>query len=623
MKTMTRLSFIILSVLVAVQCSRHASHTGSFRFPEGCTVEEKVESAACVVPSDKQLKWQQLELTAFLHFGINTFTGNEWGNGKDSPALFNPTALDCRQWVKSLKDAGFRMAILTAKHHDGFCLWQTQTTEYSVKNSPWKNGKGDVVRELSEACREYGMEFGVYLSPWDRNAECYGDSPAYNAFFIRQLTELLTDYGKVSEVWFDGACAEGPNGKKQVYDWTAILETIHRLQPDAVTAIMGDDVRWVGNEGGVGRETEWSSTVLTPESYERASLQNKALGINGMSKDLGSRDVLAKAEEVFWYPSEVDVSIRPGWFYHDYQDSMVRSLENLVDIYYKSVGRNSVLLLNIPPDKRGLIHETDAQRILELRKYIDAAFTESLVTSPKRLWKADSGDSREYDVRKDTVFNTLLIREDISKGQRVESFMLEAMSEGEWVKIAEGTTVGYKRMLRFPEVRADRVRITVMSTRKEARISEVALYNAPSVSSYTAEEKVGNMDKSSWRALTAGSEQAFDNSLMTEWNKTPLTALAIDMGRETELAGFVYAPGKDGDLSGTVFRYDFALSQDGKEWKTVVSDGEFSNIMHNPVPFHVTFDSPYRARYIRLTPKEEISGRSMTSVGEIGVIVRD
>lgn len=620
MNTKIRLSFVVLSALLAVQCARSGLHIGSLRFPEGCTVEEKVELAACVVPSEKQLRWQQLELTAFLHFGINTFTGNEWGNGQDSPELFNPTALDCRQWVKSLKDAGFRMAILTAKHHDGFCLWQTQTTEYSVKNSPWKNGAGDVVRELSEACREYGMEFGVYLSPWDRNAECYGDSPVYNAFFIRQLTELLTNYGKVSEVWFDGACAEGPNGKRQVYDWPAILQTIHKLQPDAVTAIMGDDVRWVGNEGGVGRETEWSSTVLTPESYERSSIQNKELGINGMSKDLGSREMLAKAREVFWYPSEVDVSIRPGWFYHDYQDSEVRSLENLVDIYYKSVGRNSVLLLNIPPDRRGLIHEIDVQRILELKKYIDAAFTESLVMSPNKLWKADSGDSKVYDVRKDTVFNTLLIREDISKGQRVESFILEAMSEGEWVKIAEGTTVGYKRMLRFPEVKTDRIRVTVSSARKTARISEVALYNAPSVSSYTAEQNMGNMDRSSWKSLVPGSEASFDNSLDTEWNVTSLTDLTIDLGKTAEIAGFVYAPGQDEDLSGTVYRYDFAVSQDGKMWKTVVSDGEFSNIMHNPVPYHVTLDSPCKARYIRLTPKEEISGRNMTSVGEIGVI---
>ena len=426
-----------------VGCCQKSANVKSIRFPEGISTEEKIELAATVVPSEKQLRWQTLELTAFLHFGMNTFTGNEWGNGKDSPSLFNPTELDCRQWVKALKDAGFKMAILTAKHHDGFCLWQTETTEYCVRNSPWKGGKGDVVRELSEACKEFGMEFGVYLSPCDRNAECYGDSPAYNAFFIRQLTELLTKYGNVSEVWFDGACAEGPNGRRQVYDWPAILKTIHTLQPDAVTAIMGDDVRWVGNEGGVGRETEWSVTAFTPESYERAACQNNNLRITGMSKDLGSRELLAKAQEVFWYPSEVDVSIRPGWFYHSYQDTQVRSLENLVDIYYKSVGRNSVLQLNIPPDTRGLIHEIDAARIKELKSYIDETFKTDFIAGRTMLWKADSQESKEFDAKCGSVFNTLMIREDISKGQRVENFTLEGLYNGQWQKIAEGTTIVY------------------------------------------------------------------------------------------------------------------------------------------------------------------------------------
>lgn len=228
-----------------------------------------------------------MELTAFLHFGINTFTGREWGDGKENPALFNPTDFDAEQWVRSLKEAGFKMAILTAKHHDGFCLWPTKTTGHSVAASPWKDGKGDVVRELRDACDKYGIKFGVYLSPWDRNASCYGDSPKYNEFFIEQLTELLTNYGEVHEVWFDGANGEGPNGKKQEYDWTAILSTIRRLQPRAVTAIMGDDVRWVGNERGLGRETEWSATVLTPGTYARCEEQNKALGVKATSKDLG------------------------------------------------------------------------------------------------------------------------------------------------------------------------------------------------------------------------------------------------------------------------------------------------------------------------------------------------
>lgn len=467
-------------MIAAMMISCHEpSHTQSLRFAEGATAEDKVELAATVVPSQKQLRWQSLELTAFLHFGMNTFTGNEWGDGTDSPELFLPADLDCRQWVRTLKDAGFKMAILTAKHHDGFCLWQTETTEYSVKNSPWKEGKGDVVKELSDACREYGLEFGVYLSPWDRNAECYGDSPAYNALYISQLTELLTNYGRVSEVWFDGANGEGPNGKKQIYDWEKILSTIRALQPDAVTAIMGEDVRWVGNEGGVGRETEWSVTALTPESYERSEKQNGDLKIDGMSKDLGSRELIAGAKEIFWYPSEVDVSIRPGWFYHPEQDSQVRSLENLVNIYYQSVGRNSVLLLNIPPDRRGRIHETDSLRIKELKEYIDETFKVNLLEGPNKVWEASPQESMEFDVKENAVFNTLLIQEDISKGQRVESFILEIQRKGKWETIAEGTTIGYKRLLKFPDTSAEKIRISITGARSTAIISETGLYHAP------------------------------------------------------------------------------------------------------------------------------------------------
>ena len=476
----TRFHAILTLMLIpaAIISCRCQYHTQSLKFEEGMSEQEKVAQAAMVVPSQKQLRWQSLELTAFLHFGMNTFTGNEWGDGTDSPEMFLPTDLDCRQWVRTLKDAGFKMAILTAKHHDGFCLWQTETTETSVKNSPWKECKGYVVKELSDACREYGLEFGVYLSPWDRNAPCYGDSPAYNALYISQLTELLTNYGKVSEVWFDGANGEGPNGKKQIYDWPAILNTIQTLQPDAVTAIMGEDVRWVGNEGGVGRETEWSVTALTPESYERSGKQNGELKIDGMSKDLGSRELIARAEEVFWYPSEVDVSIRPGWFYHPEQDSQVRSLENLVNIYYQSVGRNSVLLLNIPPDKRGRIHEIDSLRIKELKEYIDETFRTNLLSSTATVWKAESNQTKEFPVKKDAVFNTLLIQEDISRGQRVESFTLEVLCEGQWKKIAEGTTIGYKRLLRFPETSSEKIRITINSTRSTAIISGIGLYQA-------------------------------------------------------------------------------------------------------------------------------------------------
>jgi alpha-L-fucosidase len=472
------ISVIFATLLMGCAQKREVLYTQHVIFPEDATIEERLDMAARVVPSDKQLAWQELELTAFIHFGINTFTGNEWGSGKESPAQFTPTALDCEQWVLALKRGGFKMVILTAKHHDGFCLWPTKSTDHSVVHSPWREGKGDVVRELSEACRKHNMKFGFYLSPWDRNAKSYGDSPAYNDLFIEQLTELLTGYGKVDEVWFDGACGEGPNGKRQVYDWKRILATVERLQPDAVTAIMGDDVRWVGNEGGRGRETEWSATPYTPLSLPNGPEANGELGLEEMSSDLGSRELVARAKGINWYPSEVDVSIRPGWFYHAEEDAAVRTLANLVDIYYTSVGRNSVLLLNIPPDRRGLIHEIDAERIAAFNDYIEATFAKSLIHGCVRPWHAEEGDSNEYRIKRGEVVNTILLQEDIRRGQRVEHFTIEAFYDGEWHNIAEGTTIGYKRLLRFEECRAERIRVTIDECRTSAHIANVGLYYA-------------------------------------------------------------------------------------------------------------------------------------------------
>ena len=302
-----------------------------------------------IVPTPQQIAWQELEFIGFAHFGVNTFTDREWGEGTEDEKVFNPTDFDADQWARVLKDAGIRLLILTAKHHDGFCLWPSRFTEHSVKNSPWRKGKGNVVREVSDACRRHGIKFGVYLSPWDRNNPEYGNSPVYNQYFANQLRELLTNYGPITEVWFDGACGEGPNGKKQVYDWTAYYKVVRELQPDAVIAICGPDVRWVGNETGVARETEWS---VQP----------------ARSAASGGKDGLV------WWPAECDVSIRPGWFYHASQDDKVKSLHHLLDIYYKSVGRNSVLLLNIPPDRRGHIHENDTARLRELRKVLDDTF---------------------------------------------------------------------------------------------------------------------------------------------------------------------------------------------------------------------------------------------------------
>ena len=571
-------------------------------FPQSATIEQKVDMAARLVPTPQQYAWQQMELTAFLHFGINTFTGREWGDGKEDPALFNPSELDAEQWVRTLKEAGFKMVLLTAKHHDGFCLWPTATTKHSVASSPWKNGQGDVVKELRAACDKYDMKFGVYLSPWDRNAECYGDSPRYNDFFIRQLTELLTNYGEVHEVWFDGANGEGPNGKKQVYDWDAFYQTIQRLQPKAVMAIMGDDVRWVGNEKGVGRETERNATVLTPGIYARSQENNKRLGVFSKAEDLGSRKILEKATELFWYPSEVDVSIRPGWFYHAEEDGKVKSLKHLSDIYFQSVGYNSVLLLNIPPDRRGLIHEADIKRLKEFADYRQQTFADNRVKNGRKYWSTTSGGEAVYALKSKSEINLAMLQEDITKGQRVEAFTVEALTDNGWKEVGKGTTIGYKRMLRFPAVNANKLRVRIDECRLTAYVSQVAAYYAEPLQEETTKEDWNNLPRSGWKQVAA----------------SPLT---IDLGKTVTLSSFTYAPSKAEAKPTMAFRYQFFVSMDGKSWKEVPASGEFSNIMHNPLPQTVAFSQKVQARFIKLEATTPDATVAKVNMNEIGVMV--
>lgn len=623
MKNLILTTVFSLTILSGLQ-AQETYYEKHVAFPADATAAEKVEMASRLVPTPQQLEWQRMELTAFLHFGVNTFTGREWGDGTEDPAIFNPTSLDCEQWVRTLKESGFKMAIITAKHHDGFCLWPTKTTRHSVASSSWKGGKGDVVRELRDACKKYGIKFGVYLSPWDRNASCYGDSPAYNQFFIEQLTELLTNYGEVHEVWFDGANGEGPNGKKQIYDWDAILKTIRRLQPKAVTAIMGDDVRWVGNERGIGRETEWSATALTPGIYPRSGEQNKKLGIYGKAKDLGGRDIVARATELFWYPSEVDVSIRPGWFYHADQDKQVKSLNHLTDIYFKSVGYNSVLLLNIPPDLRGLINENDVQRLKEFSSYLKKTFARNYVLKGNEAWHGTSGTVRQYDIQKDALVNAFMIQEDISKGQRVESFLVEAYKDGSWIHMAEGTTVGYKRLVRFSDTRPERIRVTIRSVRGVANVAAVSLFYAEPLADKNEEVQLSDVPVDGWQVVggNADSRKAIDGDRKTVWRASALTPLVVDMGDKVEVSGFSYAPSIGEDLTGTIYKYAFYVSLDGESWTKCEASGEFSNIMHNPVPYFVRFGKTYPARYFKLEPLSEINNKNVVTVGEVGILIK-
>jgi len=485
-------------------------------FGDGEILESKIQKAARVIPERKQYEWQKLEMTAFVHFGINTFTGREWGDGTEKPELFNPTQFDANQWVKTLKDGGMKMVIITAKHHDGFCLWPTKTTLHSVASSPWRNGEGDVVKEVKEACDTYGLKFGIYLSPWDRNAECYGNSPVYNDFFLSQLTELLTWYGKIDEVWFDGANGEGPNGRKQIYDWQAYYDKIKELQPDAVVAIMGEDVRWVGTETGYGRETEWSVTALAPGGTLEMTTINQQLGINAQSEDLGSRELIEKAEHLFWYPAEVDVSIRPGWFYHENENDKVKSLAKMVDIYFNSVGLNAVLLLNVPPDKRGLIHENDASRLQEFKAYLDKMYASNLMQDAdfskeaqsqmifsdncgEVVWESvDIPATVEAILPYEETFNVIMLQEDITKGQRIERFRVEVWNGDQWEAIASSTTIGYKKLLRVPKITTSKIRLVIEEARDNAIISKFGLFLAPDILS----DPVITRDKEGFVSIT-------------------------------------------------------------------------------------------------------------------------
>jgi alpha-L-fucosidase len=490
--------------LLTMQAGRAQQKANYTLIQSGDTEIDIIAKAANIVPSPRQLRWQQLELTTFFHFGVNTFTNREWGTGKEDPAIFNPTALDAAQWVRTVKEAGFRQVIITAKHHDGFCLWPTNTTSHSVKSSPWKAGTGDVVREVANACKKYKIGFGIYLSPWDMNASVYG-SDAYNDFFVAQLTELLTQYGQVDEVWFDGANGEGPNGKKQVYDFNRYYSVIRKLQPTATIAIMGPDVRWVGTESGKGREMEWS-VVPADESMLRKiadeSQKDPAFAPAGdkTAQDLGSREKIRHAKGLVWYPAETDVSIRPGWFYHPKEDEKVKSPARLLDIYFSSVGYNSVLLLNIPPDKRGLLADSDVNTMKGFSQLMERTFQQNLAkgavisaangTNTKALLDgkyntyfttrgSDTTTSIELTLPGEITCNILSLQENITIGQRIEKFNAEYFDGVEWKTFAAGTTVGYKRLLRFDSIKTKKIRLNILSSRLNPTLSELGCFYLP------------------------------------------------------------------------------------------------------------------------------------------------
>lgn len=418
---------------------------------------------AQVKPSEAQLEWQAMEMNMFCHFGPNTFTGNEWGNGKEAESVFNPTELDCRQWVATAKKAGFKGIIITAKHHDGFCLWPSQQSKHTVRESPCTK---DILKELSEACAEAGLKFGVYVSPWDRNAPTYG-TPKYNKVFLKTLEEVHTQYGDVFEQWFDGACGEGPNGKRQEYDWEAFNNQVLSLHPKAIIfSDLGPGCRWMGNESGVCGRTCWSTMNLEDAQGNRFQ---PGTGVPAQS-------ILntGEADGKWWVPAETDVSIRPGWFWRESEHP--KSLQQLLSIYYTSVGRNSLLLLNVPPDTRGLIDKEDSIRLMEFRAALDTIFAHDVAQDSLRLinrLKRKSDPFHPNEVlffKKDVRFNRIVLQENIEDGQNIAHFKVSVKKRGsdQWTTIAEETTMGYKRILLVPQ-QSGVTHLSVMVTDSKGR----------------------------------------------------------------------------------------------------------------------------------------------------------
>lgn len=658
------------------------------------------------IPSDRQLDWHDLEYYAFVHFNMNTFSDMEWGMGDEDPSQFNPTELDTRQWAKVVKDAGMKGIIITAKHHDGFCLWPSDYTDHSVKNSPWKNGKGDLIKELAEACTAFDLKFGIYYSPWDRNHADYG-KPEYITYMRDQLTELLTNYGEIFEVWFDGA--NGGDGyygganetrrvdKKSYYDWENTFALVRELQPNAV--IFGDagpDVRWVGNEHGFAYETTWSN-LLRDSVYA------------GMPE---YSDLYATGQEngTHWVPAEADVSIRPGWYYHAYEDHKVKTLPQLLDIYYNSIGQNSTLLINFPVDRRGLIHEKDEEQIMKLARKINEDFANNLIGQAKlkvtnsrgrdfgidkvvdgkkeTYWAAEDGIIKNeilIKLPKKTTINRFMAQEYYSLGQRIKAFTLEAKTGKGWELVAEGTTVGVKRILRFSDVVTDEIKFSILDAKASPTLYSVGVYNAPKlliepilkrsksglvdlsipesnvdiyytldgsepdensqkyVSSFEileptllqaisfnpfnktqSEVLTASLDiaKAKWEVVSSDSNA--EQAIDEDPNtfwKSPNNEIIIDLGEAITIKGFSYLPPQNRYMSGVIIKYSFLTSTDGKNW-VEQETGEFSNIRNNPIEQSIPLRTPVKAQFIKIKSLETTDNQS-AAFGEVGVMTID
>ncbi len=594
------------------------------------------------IPEPKQVEWQQMETYAFIHFGLNTFNDREWGYGDTDPKVFNPTNLDCDQWAQTLVKAGMKGVILTAKHHDGFCLWPFEGTDYSVKNSPWKNGQGNVVKELSEACKKYGLKFAVYLSPWDRHQANYG-TPEYLPYFYAQLHDLLTNYGPVFEVWFDGA--NGGDGwyggakdirtidRKNYYNYPRIYEMLDSIQPQAIIfSDGGPGCRWVGNEKGFAGATNWSFL----RKGEVHPGYDKSYELQYGHPD-GNQ----------WVPAECDVSIRPGWFYHPEEDDRVKSPDQLVDLYYRSVGHNATLLLNFPVDRRGLIHPVDSANAVRFHEMIQQQLKTNLVAgmTPKvsnerggdfvasaltddnfdTYWATEDGVTTadiEFSFDTPTRMNRMMLQEYIPLGQRVKAFVVEYLDKDTWLPVKlneETTTIGYKRLLRFETVETKGIRIRITDARGPLCLSNVGVYDAGNVSDSFV-EKVEDIESVPYLLPDVKAEEAAKVS-----DKQAQTTcfvegdrLLIDLQEERLVSSLHFLPDQGEPNKGLIANYEIRVGTSKDAVNQLVKSGEFSNIQNNPVMQSVFF-TPVKARYIELKATRMIRAGEPMGFAELGV----
>lgn len=606
--------------------------------------EVKAPAPLLPLPEQKQVDWQRMETYAFIHFGLNSFCDREWGYGDTDPKMFNPKRLDCEQWVKTLIAAGMKGVILTAKHHDGFCLWPFEGNDYNVSKSPWRNGKGNVVKELSEACKKHGLKFAVYLSPWDRSRADYG-SPSYVDYFHSQLRDLLTHYGPVFEVWFDGA--NGGDGyyggardkrtidRKNYYNYPRIYQILDSLQPQAVVfSDGGPGCRWVGNEKGFAGETNWAfipKNTVYPGYPNYPELQ------------------FGYPDGDQWTAAECDVSIRPGWFYHPEEDDKVKSPEQLADLYYRSVGHNATLLLNFPVDRNGLINPIDSANAVNFHKLIQRELGNNLVAGMKpkvsnerggqfaaqaltdgswdTYWATSDGVTSAditFTFKKAQKMNRIMLQEYIPLGQRVKKFAVEWLDKnGTWKAVEQGeetTTIGYKRLLRFLTVETKGLRVRILDSRGPICMNNMGVY-------YGGEDAQLTWSPASVAIKSVPfSLKGFDEAQLTKVvDRNPATVLfadknelLIDLGRDTKVSTLMYLPDQSENRHGLIHSYTLAACKADGTDEHVLSSGEFSNIQNNPVLQTITFE-PATTRYLKLKADRMVNDGEQIGVAELGV----